>query len=120
MILVPHAGVWQDAGIVRSAEELMAPPLVIYQGIHRGTRPESDSFLSVDSPNVVISAIKQAEDGDDTIVRMYESTGRATTVNVDLKFAKAHWTGKLHPFEIKTLRIKAKTSSISEVNILEK
>jgi alpha-mannosidase len=120
MILVPHAGVWQDAGLVRSAEELMSPALTIYQGIHRGTRPLSDSFLSVDVPNVVVSTIKQAEDGEDLIVRMYETAGRETTANLDLKFAKAHWTGKLHPFEIKTLRIKAKTSAISEVNILEK
>lgn len=120
MILVPHAGGWQDAGIVRKAEELVSPALTVYQGIHRGTRPLSDSFLSVDVPNVVISTIKQAEDGDDLIVRMYETAGRETTANINLKFAKAHWTGKLHPFEIKTLRIKAKTSAISEVNILEK
>jgi alpha-mannosidase len=119
MILAPHAGVWQDAGIVRAAEEMMASPVIIYQGIHRGTRPLSDSFLSVDAPNVIISAIKQAEDGDDVIVRMYESAGRATTAHVDLKFAHARWTGQFHPFEIKTLRIKAKTSAISEVNILE-
>jgi alpha-mannosidase len=119
MILAPHAGAWQDAGIVRSAEQMMAPPVVIYQGIHRGTRPLSDSFLSVDSPNVIISAIKQAEDGSDLIVRMYESTGRATTAHVDLKFAHTKWTGEFKPFEIKTLRIKAKTSAISVVNILE-
>ena len=97
----------------------MSPALTIYQGIHRGTRPLSDSFLSVDVPNVVVSAIKQAEDGEDLIVRMYETAGRETTANLDLKFAKAHWTGKLHPFEIKTLRIRSKTSAIAEVNILE-
>jgi len=119
MILVPHAGAWQDAGIVRSAEELMSPALTVYQGIHRGTRPLSDSFLSVDVPNVVVTTIKQAEDGEDLIVRMYETAGRETTANLDLKFAKTHWTGKLHPFEIKTLRIKAKTPAITEVNILE-
>jgi len=67
----------------------------------------------------VISAIKQAEDGEDTIVRMYETSGRAATAHVDLKFAKTQWTGQFRPYEIKTIRIHAKTSAISEVNILE-
>jgi len=119
MSLMPHTGVWQDAGVVHAAEEMMAPPLVIYQGIHPGSRPLTDSFLSVDAPDVVISAIKQAEDGDDTIVRMYETAGRETTAHVNLKFAGAQWTGQFHPFEIKTLRINAKTRAIAEVNILE-
>lgn len=119
MILVPHAGPWQDAGVVRMAEELVAPSLTIYQGIHPGTRPQSDSFLSVDVPNVVVSAIKKAEDGDDTIVRLYETAGRQTTVKLDLRFAKTEWTGTLHPFEIKTLRLNSNSTSVSEVNILE-
>jgi len=120
MILAPHAGSWEDAGVVRMAEELVAPPLVVYQGIHPGTRAQSDSFLSVDAPDIVISAIKQAEDGDDAIVRMYETAGRETTAKVDLGFARVAWTGKFHPFEIKTLRIDPKTAKVSEVNILEK
>jgi len=119
MILMPHAGGWQDAGVVHAAEEMMAPPLIIYQGIHPGTRPLTDSFLSVDAPDVVISAIKQAEDGEDTIVRMYETSGLAATAHVDLKFAKTQWTGQFHPYEIKTIRVNAKTSAIAEVNILE-
>ena len=35
MLLVPHSGAWQDAGIVRLAEEFTAPLPIIYQGIHR-------------------------------------------------------------------------------------
>ena len=119
MILAPHAGTWEDTDIVHQAEEMMTPPLIIYQGIHPGTRPLTDSFLSVDAPDVVISAIKQAEDGDDTIVRMYETAGRESTAHADLKFAHATWTGTFHPFEIKTIRINAQTHAVSEVNILE-
>jgi alpha-mannosidase len=119
MVLVPHAGLWQDAGVVRNAEELVAPALTVYQGIHGGTRPQADSFFSVDVPDVVVSAIKQAEDGGDVIVRMYETAGKDTTAKLDLSFAKTQWTGKFRPYEIKTLRINPKSSTISEVNILE-
>ncbi len=119
MILAPHSGSWQDAGVVRMAEELVAPPLIIYQGIHRGTRPQSQSFLSVDASDVVLSAIKRAEDGDNLIVRLYETAGRAPHVTLNLNFANVRWSGTLHPFEIKTLRINTSSGMVSEVNILE-
>ena len=120
MILVPHAGSWQEANIVRQAEELAAPPLVVYQGIHAGSWPQSNSFLSVDAPDVVISAIKLAEEGDGVIVRFYETDGKETTANLDLHFANVRWSGELHPFEIKTLRIDPHSRRVEEVNILER
>lgn len=120
MILVPHTELWQDADVVHTAEELMTPPLIVYQGIHRGTRPQSDSFVSLSAPNIVISALKKAEDGNGLIVRMYEAVGRQTSANLDLRFAKLHWQGEFRPFEIKTLRVIPESKSISEVNILER
>jgi alpha-mannosidase len=120
MILVPHAGSWRDANIVRQAEELVAPPLVVYQGIHAGSWPQSNSFLSVDAPDVVVSAIKLAEEGEGVIVRFYETDGMETTANLDLHFANVRWSGKLHPFEIKTLRIDPHSKKVEEVNILER
>ena len=119
MVLVPHSGFWPDAGVVRIAEELVAPALVLYQGIHPGTRPQSQSFVSVDVPDVVISAIKMAEEGDALIVRLYETDGVDTTATLDLHFANSRWKGKLHPFEIKTLRIDPHSLKLEEVNILE-
>jgi alpha-mannosidase len=119
MFLVPHSGPWQDAGIVRMAEEFTAPIPVIYQGIHPGSRPLSASFLSVDAPNVVVSAVKKAEDGDDLIVRCYETAGRPTTATLDLRLVNRRWTGNFHPLEIKTLRVPIAGGEIREVNLLE-
>jgi alpha-mannosidase len=120
IVLMPHTGAWQDAGITRAAEELVAPAAIMYQGIHPGSRPEAGSFLSVDSPNIVVSAVKEAEDGDDLIVRCFESTGRQTKATVDLAFANTRWSGSFHPFEIKTLRLNRKTHTVTEVDLLER
>jgi len=117
--LVPHAGTWQTADLARTAEKLVTEIPVIYQGIHPGTRPASGSFLEVDAKDVVVSAIKQAEDGSDTIVRAYETAGMKARVRLEMRFAHATWTGDLGPFEIKTLRVNSKTGKVTEVNALE-
>ena len=118
-LLVPHAGSWQDAGIARAAEELTAPVPIIPQGIHPGSRPQTDSFLSVDAPNVVVSALKLAETDDDLIVRCFETDGRETEATLDFTFLQKSWSGIFRPSEIKTLRIQTQTGAIREVNALE-
>lgn len=40
-------------------------------GVHAGTLPSSGSFVSVDNPSFVVSAVKEAEDGRGWIVRGY-------------------------------------------------
>lgn len=119
MILVPHAGTWQKADLPRIAEKLVTEIPIIYQGIHPGMRPQSDTFMNVDAPDVIVSAIKQAEDGTDTIVRAYETEGVTSRAHIDLRFAHTAWSGEFKPFEIKTLRINAKTGRVTEVNVLE-
>ncbi len=119
MVLVPHNGSWQNAQVVRLAEELMAPPVKIYQGIHGGTLPKSGSFLSIDNPGVIVASIKQAEDNSDVIIRCVETTGQATAATLDLSFAGKKWKGDFKPCEIKTLRIDAKSGKITETNVLE-
>jgi alpha-mannosidase len=119
MLLVPHSAGWREAGIVRMAEEFTAPVPILYQGIHPGSRPGSASFLSVDVPNVVVSAVKHAEDGEDIIVRCYETEGRATTATLDLALVNRRWTGTFRPLEIKTLRVPRAGGEIREVNALE-
>ena len=118
LLLLPHAGAWADARVTRFAEELNAPVPVIYQGIHGGSRPAAASFLAVDAPNVVVSVLKQAEEGEAFILRAWETAGRQTTATIDLTLLGRKWTGRFRPLEIKTLRIPAK-GPIREVNILE-
>jgi alpha-mannosidase len=92
---------------------------VIYQGIHKGSRPQSASFLSVDAPDIVVTAIKRAEEGNDLIIRCYETDGRAVSASVDLKWLQRKWSGNFRPMEIKTLRVPLEGGGIREVNLLE-
>jgi len=119
MLLVPHKNTWKESNIARKAEEFIALPIAIYQGIHGGSMPKSGSFLSVDAPNVVVSAIKLSENDEDIIVRCIETSGLQTAATLDLLFAKRNWTGNFRPCEIKTLRINKSKGTIKEVNLLE-
>jgi alpha-mannosidase len=104
---------------VRLAEEFTSPSAVLYQGIHPGSRSTAASFLSVDSPDVVVSAVKKAEDGDDLIIRCYETAGRCAKATLDLGLVNRRWTGNFRPLEIKTLRVPLTGGEIREVNVLE-
>lgn len=86
--IYPHAEGWRAAGTVEEAYKLNQPLLV-----QTGTQmvPEY-SFASVDRDNVIIETVKQAEDGDGIVIRMYESENAATkaklTVNKDFRQAE--------------------------------
>jgi hypothetical protein len=42
------------------------------------------SLVSVDEPNVIVTATKRADDGDDLVIRLWELTGKATTAHLRL------------------------------------
>ncbi|MCJ7449438.1 MAG: hypothetical protein MUO72_17315 [Bacteroidales bacterium] len=119
MLLVPHSGTWKKSNIARIAEEFIAPPLVIYQGIHDGVMPKAGSFISVDADNIIVSSVKLAENGDDLILRCIETSGLESEATLDLRFGGQKWKGNFRPYEIKTLRMNKNAGQIREVNLLE-
>lgn len=89
----------------------------------KGSIPYSAALglVSVDAPDVVISAIKRAEDSNDLIMRMYETGGRTTKATlINLSFLHDRWKEQFYPYEIETLRIEPKMAKIVGINILER
>jgi alpha-mannosidase len=48
--------------------------------------PDNMSLCSVDKPNVLLTTLKRAEDGDDIIVRLIETQGETTTAMITLPY----------------------------------
>ncbi|QGH33633.1 alpha-mannosidase [Gracilibacillus salitolerans] len=118
--LLPHQGNWEAADTVKKASELNQQPVSIIETYHDGDLPQSDSFLEVDQDNVIVSVVKQAEDNDDLILRVYETTNDATEATITLPKWNRTITASFKPSEIKTFRIpKDKGQSIVENNMLE-
>ncbi len=76
----PHAGTWQQAMTVRHGFEYNYPLQAVVTTAHPGTLPASHSFISVSPDNVVLTAVKKAEDANGLIFRVYEWAGKAATV----------------------------------------
>lgn len=80
--LFPHAGNHISGGVVRAGYELNVPIKAIATTTHSGKLPDKLSFCSVDSENVIIEAIKKAEENDDLMVRLYEAFGTHKKVEI--------------------------------------
>jgi alpha-mannosidase len=119
MLLVPHTGTWENINVPRVAEEFISPSIVIYQGIHRGTLPKSGSFISVNSDNIIVSAVKQAERSNDIIIRLVETTGKPVSATISLPLVNRLWEGDFSPYEIKSLKYFRESGSLKVVNLLE-
>jgi alpha-mannosidase len=82
--LYPHAGTWRDALTVRRGYELNYPLLAKQIEKHDGNLKDEFSFLAVQGDNVVLTAIKKAEDDDALTLRYYEWAGKETDVKLQL------------------------------------
>ena len=73
--LMPHQGDFREAGVIPAAEDLNAPLRIV-----RGNPPAGPrrSLIEIDTPQVIVEAIKRAEDSDATVVRIYEAWGGRT------------------------------------------
>jgi alpha-mannosidase len=77
--LMPHPGDFREAGVIEAAEDLNAPLLPMRGSLPAGSQR---SLIEVDTPQVIVEAIKRAEDSNAVIVRLYEAWGRSCRARV--------------------------------------
>jgi len=80
--LLPHAGDWKQALTVRHGYEYNYKLTAMQVAPHAGSMPASHSFVSVSPENVVLTALKKAEDEHGLVLHMYEWAGRRADVDV--------------------------------------
>ena len=124
--LVPHEGNWRAAGSCRAGLEFNNPLIVRKSSPHSGTLSDHWGLLDVSPSNVLLSALKLANDGA-VVIRVYEAagepvTGAAITLHADvlsaqeanlmedpiakLEMAKDTLQFDLHPFQIRTFKVR--------------
>ena len=124
--LYPHAGTWQQADTMQHGYNMNYVLKAMQVSPHEGSLGTQHSFMAVDQNNVVVTAVKKAEDGNAIIIRMFEWAGKsgdvtltlpsgatgASVVNLmehtdpaPLKFEGNHVSVPVSPFQIQTVRI---------------
>jgi alpha-mannosidase len=86
--LYPHSGDWKN-GAWKEGEDFNVPvyaaePPSLALVKYHASRPEEESFFSIDSPGVILSGIKQSEDGNELVVRLAEIYGKETDLTLSI------------------------------------
>lgn len=106
--------------IVKHAALLNQPPASIMETHHDGTIASHYEGIQVSADNVLLEALKYAEDGSgDVILRLYEVAGMATQATIELPLLGCVHTLSFRPQQIRTLRISADGKRIKATDFLE-
>jgi alpha-mannosidase len=123
--LYPHGGGWKDALTIRQGYELNYKLTSLPTDKHEGALPPEHSFIEVQPKNVIVTALKKAEDDNSLVLRFYEWAGSDGDVTLKLppraesaaetnlmekvigEASLQNGSVKLHtkPYEIKTIKV---------------
>ncbi len=93
------------ADVVTAAQVLNMPVYPVLDTHHAGTLPPVQQSAHVSVPNVLLTTLKRAEEGNGWILRLVETAGRATQAEVNVPAIAFKAALALNPMEIKTLRV---------------
>ena len=81
--LLPHTGNWRESTV--SAAYALNDPIIVINGTKEGAKKQYQ-LCKTDRDNVVIETIKQAEDGNGIIIRLYENQRKRGDVTLTTGF----------------------------------
>ena len=82
--LYAHSGDWKAGRTMRQGYELNYPLIPVVTEPHAGSLPGNRSWARVEPGNVILTAVKKAEDDDGIVFRFYEFEGKPAQVKLQL------------------------------------
>ncbi len=73
--LYPHDSTWQEANTIRLGYEYNVPLIAVATDAHKGSLPQQWSFVDLQSPNLILTSLKKAEDSEAFVLQWYEWMG---------------------------------------------
>jgi len=105
-VLLPHYDQVQHSDVVAAAYAINAPVRVARLEPARGLQAQLPRFVACDNRNVVIEAVKKAEDSENILVRLYECHNtRGTAVLQTAMPVKHAWLADLNENKLQTLDV---------------
>lgn len=78
-----HEGDWRQSEAYKHGQEYHHRPLCT-QANAKGNLPSEFSFLEISPCNLILSALKKAEDSEEVILRFFETKGEETMAEIEL------------------------------------
>ncbi len=116
--IYPHSGRWDEANVQRIAEQLSVPMMPTQSGAYKGELPLSFSFLQIDKPELILSALKQSEDKRDIVIRIYNPTEQK--VDSEIKIFRAVRSAEMVDMEEKFIQKLQTTGNTIFVSVARK
>ena len=82
--LYPHAGDWKQALTERQGYQYNYKLRAMQVEAHTGSMPVEHSYISVEPENVVLTAVKKAEDDNGLVFRVFEWAGKASNATFSI------------------------------------
>ncbi len=98
----PHVGEWQEANVIAHARRLNQPPVLITMHGHPGELPPIGSLLALSTPDMELTAFKQADDDNGYVARVADCYGQGATGAVT--FSGSDFPLEVAPHDVVTLR----------------
>ena len=121
--LMPHLDDFRRGGVIEESYALNQPLYERKVTANNGDLAESYSFVSVDRPNAVITAVKKAANDNGLIVRFYEAYDCKSnvTLTVPNTYTKAYlcdlMENEIKEFSIKDGKVTVPTSNFEIVTV---
>lgn len=122
-LLVPHAGDWRQVQLTRRAAEATAPVRAMLESSHDGDGSPIGSFADDGGEQVMITAVKVAEDAaadgrPQLIVRAVETSGRPARARLRLPVTGQVLETDFGPHQIRTFLVDA-DGAVTETDLIE-
>jgi len=77
-----HPGNWEEAEVINEAASYYTPLRAVMTGRGKGTLAHDFSYFSLNTKKVHVTAVKRAEDGSGTIIRLFNPSSIETAVEI--------------------------------------
>jgi mannosylglycerate hydrolase len=84
--ILPHRGSWEDARVYIGARDFNQPMPAMHVGGGKGSLPSTKAFITLEPGELVVSAFKKCEFGEGSILRFYNTTGKAVKGGIRFGF----------------------------------
>ena len=104
LVMIPHTAT-DNVSFFKESELLNTPVFVQQETHHSGSLPPKYRGVQIEKNNIILTAVKKAEDGNGYILRFLECSGKNTICRADFTAMNVSFEMSFGKHEIKTVRV---------------